>query len=63
MLHKDKGVKAYTACCIAELLNIYAPDAPYTAGELKVSATYDVRLHTLTRTLARTSFSSSLDSS
>ncbi|KAG8757054.1 hypothetical protein FRC14_002423 [Serendipita sp. 396] len=35
LLHKDKGVKAYTACCIAELLNIYAPDAPYTAPELK----------------------------
>jgi sister chromatid cohesion protein PDS5 len=36
ILHKDKGVKAYVACCIAELLNVYAPDAPYTAGELKV---------------------------
>ncbi|CAG8717337.1 13894_t:CDS:2, partial [Acaulospora colombiana] len=35
ILHKDKGVKAYTACCIAELLNVYAPDAPYTANELK----------------------------
>jgi sister-chromatid-cohesion protein PDS5 len=36
ILHKDKGVRAYVACCIAELLNVYAPDAPYTAAELKV---------------------------
>ena len=36
-LHKDKGVKAYAACCIADLLSIYAPDAPYTASELRVS--------------------------
>lgn len=35
-LHKDKGVKAYAACCIADLLSIYAPDAPYTAPELRV---------------------------
>jgi sister-chromatid-cohesion protein PDS5 len=35
-LHKDKGVKAYAACCIADLLSIYAPDAPYTAAELRV---------------------------
>ena len=35
-LHKDKGVKAYAACCIADLLSIYAPDAPYTAPQLRV---------------------------
>lgn len=37
MLHKDRGVKAYAACCMADLLRLYAPDAPYTALELKVS--------------------------
>ena len=37
MLHRDKGVKAYAACCLADLLRLYAPDAPYTAHELKVS--------------------------
>ena len=37
MLHKDRGVKAYSACCMADLLRLYAPDAPYTAAELKVS--------------------------
>jgi sister-chromatid-cohesion protein PDS5 len=34
LLHKDKGVKAYAACCIADLLRLYAPDAPYTQAEL-----------------------------
>ncbi|KAG8937052.1 hypothetical protein FRC02_008159 [Tulasnella sp. 418] len=33
--HKDKGVKAYVACCLADLLRLYAPDAPYTADELR----------------------------
>lgn len=36
MLHRDRGVKAYAACCMADLLRLYAPDAPYTALELKV---------------------------
>jgi sister-chromatid-cohesion protein PDS5 len=34
--HKDRGVRAYTACCIADLLRFYAPDAPYVEQELKV---------------------------
>lgn len=37
LLNKDKGVKAYVACCLADMLKLYAPDAPYTAQELKVS--------------------------
>jgi len=36
-LHKDKSVKASTACCLADTLRLYAPNAPYTADELKVS--------------------------
>jgi sister-chromatid-cohesion protein PDS5 len=35
LLHKDQGVRAYTACCLAELLRLYAPDAPYTQPELR----------------------------
>ncbi|TFK49359.1 hypothetical protein OE88DRAFT_1646400 [Heliocybe sulcata] len=35
LLHKDKGVKAYTACCLADILRLYAPDAPYTHTELR----------------------------
>lgn len=44
MLHKDRGVKAYAACCMADLLRLYAPDAPYTALELKVSRLKPTRL-------------------
>lgn len=34
LLHKDKGVKAYAACCIADVLRLSAPDAPYSPNEL-----------------------------
>jgi len=34
--HKDNGVKAYTACCLADMLRLHAPDAPYTAVQLRV---------------------------
>ncbi|KAK7205746.1 armadillo-type protein [Myxozyma melibiosi] len=33
--HKDKGVRAYTACCLADILRLFAPDAPYTMTELQ----------------------------
>ncbi|KAF4553454.1 HEAT-like repeat-containing protein 2 [Elsinoe fawcettii] len=33
--HKDKGVKAWAALCIAEVFRLTAPDAPYTGGQLK----------------------------
>ncbi|KAJ7135989.1 cohesin-associated protein Pds5 [Mycena epipterygia] len=33
--HKDRGVKAYTACCLANILRLTAPDAPYTQPELR----------------------------
>jgi hypothetical protein len=36
LLHKEKGVKAYLACCLADILRLYAPEAPYTQAELKV---------------------------
>jgi sister-chromatid-cohesion protein PDS5 len=36
LLGKDKGVKAYTCCCLADLLRLYAPDCPYEEKELKV---------------------------
>ncbi|KAF9226311.1 hypothetical protein BS17DRAFT_794477 [Gyrodon lividus] len=35
LLHKDRGVKAYTACCLADILRLYAPDAPYTHTVLR----------------------------
>ncbi|KAK0534137.1 Sister chromatid cohesion protein pds5 [Tilletia horrida] len=33
--HKDAGVRASVACCIADVLRLFAPDAPYTPSELK----------------------------
>ncbi|KAI9678911.1 MAG: hypothetical protein M1829_001896 [Trizodia sp. TS-e1964] len=33
--HKDKGVRAWTACCLVEILRLCAPNAPYTASQLK----------------------------
>ncbi|RIB07171.1 armadillo-type protein, partial [Gigaspora rosea] len=41
--HKDKGVKAYVACCISDLLRLYAPDAPYTDKELRLIFEFFVR--------------------
>jgi len=35
--HKDRGVKAWTACGLVDILRLCAPDAPYTGKELKVS--------------------------
>ena len=34
--HKDKGVRAWTACCLVDILRLCAPDAPYTGQQLKV---------------------------
>jgi len=34
--HKDRGVKAWNACCLVDMLRLCAPDAPYTGKELKV---------------------------
>ena len=35
--HKDKGVRAHTACCLADVLRLCAPDAPYSDHQLKVT--------------------------
>jgi sister-chromatid-cohesion protein PDS5 len=34
--HKDRGVRALTACCLVDVLKICAPDAPFTATQLRV---------------------------
>lgn len=36
LAHKDKGVKAFVACCLVDILRLCAPDAPYTEQQLKV---------------------------
>jgi len=35
LMHKDKGVKAFVPCCLADILRLSAPDAPYTSDELQ----------------------------
>lgn len=34
--HKDKGVRAFTACCLVDVLKICAPNAPFTPSQLRV---------------------------
>ena len=36
LAHKDKGVRAWTACCLVDILRLCAPDAPYTGQQLRV---------------------------
>jgi sister-chromatid-cohesion protein PDS5 len=36
--HKDRGVKAWLACCLVDMLKLCAPDAPYTGPQLKVNS-------------------------
>ena len=38
--HKDKGVRAYTACCLVDILKLCAPDAPFTGSQLKVCGSW-----------------------
>ncbi|KAK2836917.1 hypothetical protein FQN49_006592 [Arthroderma sp. PD_2] len=33
--HRDKGVRAWTACCVVDILRLCAPDAPFTVNQLK----------------------------
>lgn len=33
--HRDKDVKSYAACCLADLLRIYAPEPPFNENQLK----------------------------
>lgn len=40
--HKDNGVRAWTVCCIVDMLKLFAPDAPYPASKLKVRHTIRV---------------------
>jgi sister chromatid cohesion protein PDS5 len=44
--HKDAGVRAWTASCIVDMFRLCAPDAPYTAGQLKAGC---AELITLTK--------------
>lgn len=34
--HRDKGVRAWTTCCVVDILRLCAPNAPFTGNQLKV---------------------------
>ncbi|KAF3345830.1 hypothetical protein VD0002_g5961 [Verticillium dahliae] len=36
LAHKDQGVRAYTASCIADILQLSAPNAPFTPDQLQM---------------------------
>jgi hypothetical protein len=38
--HKDKGVRAFAACCLVDVLKLCAPDAPFTGTQLRVWPLY-----------------------
>ena len=41
--HKDKGIRAYTACCVVDILRLCAPDAPFKNAQLKVMQEDEVK--------------------
>ncbi|KAM5351524.1 hypothetical protein ACJ41O_004247 [Fusarium nematophilum] len=41
--HKDRGVKAYTACCLVDILRLFVPDAPYSDDQLKMMFTLFIK--------------------
>ncbi len=38
LAHKDRGVRAWTICCVVDLLRICVPHAPFRNPQLKVCA-------------------------
>ena len=36
MKHKDKDVRLYAACCLADIMRIFAPNAPYDTAQQSV---------------------------
>ncbi|CAE7187718.1 hypothetical protein PTNB73_06752 [Pyrenophora teres f. teres] len=48
--HKDNGVRAWTVCCIVDMLKLFAPDAPYPASKLR--EIFSVIIHKLLPLLA-----------
>ncbi len=35
--HKDRAVRILTACALANILRLFAPEAPYSSDQLEVS--------------------------
>ncbi|KAF5026647.1 hypothetical protein F66182_1273 [Fusarium sp. NRRL 66182] len=41
--HRDRGVRAYTACCLVDILRLCVPDAPFSDDQLKMMFTLFVK--------------------
>ena len=44
--HKDKSIRILASCCVANILRIYAPEAPYNTQQLDVNNLYIVLFRT-----------------
>jgi hypothetical protein len=42
LFHKDKEVRASLACCLADMLRLYAPEPPYEEVQLPVSTNWSL---------------------
>lgn len=49
LAHKDKGVRAWTAHCLVDVLRLCAPNAPYTGPQLKVARNTRLQRRRLTK--------------
>ena len=49
LAHKDKGVRAWTAHCLVDVLRLCAPNAPYTGPQLKVARITRLQRRRLTK--------------
>lgn len=61
MMHKDKSVKAYLSCCLADVLRLYAPEAPYTKHQIKVSRSFELSPSNTYTRVKHASFSTKLE--
>lgn len=44
--HKDRGVRAVAACCLVDLLRLYAPNPPFEQeSDMEVQADIDALLY------------------
>lgn len=41
--HSDAAIRLLASCCLANILRLYAPNAPYTSTQLKVKCTFIIR--------------------
>lgn len=43
--NEDKTIRLLTACCLSNILRLFAPDAPYDGEQLQVSLEFEIYLY------------------